>query len=329
MFDCPPTFSGHGGMSWADGIQVMVPHGHGERKSPTVLNPYNFDPTTHLPLELWPRADGARYVLGTIMRKEMYGRTDDGGYVRLSSRVMREMIGRNTWQKTIMALRPCLETQSYIKGVRCRGYKVVGLGNESRRVPLQDPELAGRIWQHRDCWRQEQEARLLPIHKSLRSNQRKHLTLAPEVEVALGDLPERSQLVQRALVRAIRERRTGFSVSNTGRVFNGITGMKRELREYVHLAGEPVVETDIRASQPSLLGQLFATREVKGLPGYSVYLAPDSPSTDSAKILRSSRGVASRISVFFDRLPALLSELGEDAFDFTETASCGVLRGAC
>lgn len=66
-----------------------------------------------------------------------------------------------------------------------------------------------------------------------------------------------TRLCQDVLVGYIRRREYPFSVSSTGRVFNSVTGLKRELRKCLRLAGEPIAGIDIRAAQPALLGLMM------------------------------------------------------------------------
>jgi hypothetical protein len=102
--------------------------------------------------------------------------------------------------------------------------------------------------------------------------------------MAIDGLPNvRTRAIQRALVSAIREQRPGFTVGTTGRVFDGITGMKRELRQYVRLDGDPIRGVDIRSAQPALLAELlrgtkqaadikYPSTELKGVSTCSMYL---------------------------------------------------------
>jgi hypothetical protein len=53
-----------------------------------------------------------------------------------------------------------------------------------------------------------------------------------------------------------------LTISSTSRVFNGLSGVKSDLREFVRLDGEPIGCIDIRNSQPALLGNLL----VHGFP---------------------------------------------------------------
>ena len=83
-----------------------------------------------------------------------------------------------------------------------------------------------------------------PVHRKLRAAQRQ-LTLADGVDAELALLSDRARPTQAALVEAIRQHRAGFSVSGTGRVFNGLTGLSRQLRPFVRLAGEPIRGVDL------------------------------------------------------------------------------------
>jgi hypothetical protein len=288
-----------------------------------------------LPPRLWVSADGARWFLGTMIRKGMYGHVGADGYARLRGEIARDIVGRRTWPGLRDALVDggVVEVSPHIGGQRCRGYRLTdALGGEPCRTRLREPCLVERLNRFRDGWEQAQDSRLLPIHRRLRQIQRQHVTVAPEVDAALDELEGVAHLVQAALVRAIRERRAGFSVSGTARVFNCVTGMKRALRQHVRIDGEPVVEVDIRGAQPALLGLICTPNGPKGAPSYIMY--PGSPllpagcpvysvSLDSPSHTRSQ--VASRVDGLLRHLPALTAELGSYAAEFAALAIDGCM----
>jgi hypothetical protein len=100
-----------------------------------------------------------------------------------------------------------------------------------------------------------------------------------EKEGFLDTLPEHARLCQDVLVGDLRRRALRFSVGSTGRVFNAITGLKRELRETVRLAGEPMGSVDLCCAQPALLA-VEVLREIptNGLKDRATYkrTGPDS-----------------------------------------------------
>ena len=81
----------------------------------------------------------------------------------------------------------------------------------------------------------------------------RQLTIDPAADTILATLPEHTRLCQDVLVSRVRHREFPFSVSSTGRAFNSVTGLKRELRPTLRLGGEPIGGVDIVCAQPALL----------------------------------------------------------------------------
>lgn len=248
--------------------------------------PRSFEPAEFLTSRLQLRADDARWLISTILRKTANRDTDPWGCVRLDSRILRRVMGDQN-PEIIRALEQgAIETAGYYAGVKCKGYRLANryLGDRCVRVPCVDPRLIHRIEQERQ--RQETEDRQplwLPIHHALDAEQRR-LTIDPAANAILATLPDHCRLCQDVLVSRLRHREYPFSVSTTGRVFNAITGLKRELRRALRIGGEPLGGVDIVCAQPALLA-LEMTRNTpsNGLKGAATYkhtaetLSPASP----------------------------------------------------
>jgi len=77
---------------------------------------------------------------------------------------------------------------------------------------------------------------------------------------------------QESIIENLVTRRMGNSVSSTGRWFNAITGIKRELRQAIRLAGEALASVDLVSCQPAMLAFLMQSvcpsRGVKGVASY-------------------------------------------------------------
>jgi hypothetical protein len=126
-----------------------------------------------------------------------------------------------------------IETAGYSRGVKCRGYRLANryAGDRCVRTAATDPRLIERIERERERQRrEEQRTRWLPIHYALAELQR-CVTLDDAAEEVLESLPDHTRLCQDVLVDRIQQREFSFSVSSTGRVYNAVTGLKRELRD--------------------------------------------------------------------------------------------------
>ena len=139
-------------------------------------------------------------------------------------------------------------------------------------MPAIDPRLMDRLEEERQRQdAEERQARWKPIHYRLDAEQQR-LTIDPTADTILATLPEHTRLCQDVLVSHLRHREFPFSVSSTGRFFNGITGLKRELRTALRIDDQPVGAVDIRCAQPALLA-LAMTQETptKGLKERATY----------------------------------------------------------
>jgi hypothetical protein len=212
-----------------------------------------------LPDSLLTRADNARLLVSTIAAKTAARDIDYWGWVRLSTDVLRRTMDPDALAPIVRALTQggVIETTGYWVGERCKGYRLTDpyLKDWSVLVYAVDPCLIDRVQRERERQRQrgdEQTSRWRPIHAALDAEQRR-LTITSEADDILVALPEHTRLCQHILVSRIRRGLYTLSVSSTERVFNSITGLKRELRVPLRIDGQPVGSCDIRCAQPALL----------------------------------------------------------------------------
>ncbi len=133
--------------------------------------PKSFRAEDYLPPQLLTRADDARWLLSTIVRKTAHKDVDHWGYVRLHTRVLRRVMAPNTIAAIVKALEAggAIETAPYFAGVKPKGYRLARrfLGDRCDRVPATDPRLIERIEAERVRLRSEQYAKWRPIHHML------------------------------------------------------------------------------------------------------------------------------------------------------------------
>ena len=182
------------------------------------------------------------------------------GCVRLHSDVLRRVMCSQTQPAVVKALEAggAIETAPYHAGVKAKGYRLAKrfLGDRCVRVPATDPRLLERIEAERLSQQQDHRMRWKPIHYLLDDEQR-HVTVTTDADEILEGLPDHTRLCQDVLLTNIRHRQFPFSVSSTGRVFNAITGIKRDLRPTLRLDGEVMGSVDIRCAQPALLAMML------------------------------------------------------------------------
>jgi len=221
------------------------------------LLPRSYEPSAFLTTpRLGMRADEARWFITTIIRKMVYRDVDVRGYARLHWDVLRRVMSKGTLAEIIKAhvAGGMVETSPYRAGKRSRGYRLTHhyLSDRHVRVPATDPRVIERLEREHDRLAQRQRGLRKPIHDALDAAQR-GLTITPMADQILATLPPGTRLCQDVLVGNIRRRTFRFYVSSTGRCFNALTGLKRELRTAVLLDGEPLGSIDLSCAQPALL----------------------------------------------------------------------------
>jgi hypothetical protein len=287
------------------------------------------------------RADDARWLISLILVKTANRDTDPWGLVRLDSQILRRVMYKHDATDVIRALEHggAIETAAYCTGVKCKGYRLAKryLGDRCVRMPVTDPRLLGSIERERQRLdAEEQQARWKPIHYRLNVEQR-CLTIDDAADVILAGLPDHARLCQDVLVGNIRRREFPFSVGTTRRVFNAITGLKRDLRPALRIGGEPLGSVDIRCAQPGLLAIVFTSQNPPSVPkpratykheaaaGPSLHSCPLPPLVLSSLIEESPLQAAPGRDA--PPLLALLSSSfgASDVADFCELASSGTL----
>ena len=240
--------------------------------APLLAVPASFEPAEVLPARLRRRADDAKWFLHSIVTKTAHGETDERGYARLDSRVLRRVMSKRTQPAVVRALVDAgvIDPPApYFAGVKAKGYRLTQetLRQQCKLVEAQDRQLIKRLQRERERLQREEVSRWLPTHHRLAESQR-GLTILPAADAILDGLAPAAQLCQRVLVENIKRATFRFTVSNTGRCFNALTGLKRDLRKTVRLAGEPIGGADIRCAQPTLLAALIRLGNRRNVPTY-------------------------------------------------------------
>jgi len=230
--------------------------------------------------ELWQKQIWRLYyIITAIYRKRWSSEYDKALFVELNSVILQRVL-HSKWAKPaldVLLQLGIIETDNhYIKAV-------AGVQGKSRGYRIAEPYNSAKF-------RHVKEVDCSKISKRLIRAQNKHLAvLTPQEQYLMGwlkkltlsdkvkDSPEMSNLLMtdremdyyERSVEWIEAKDWRFSVGQiTGRVFTNITGLPRELRPFLRLDGEPLVEIDVSACQPLLLYQLYQ----KGEPEVTKYL---------------------------------------------------------
>ena len=206
-------------------------------------------------------ADSARWLVSTVVRKLVANDVDRQGHAILSSAILQRVMGHG-YARIVRTLIEAgvLERSNYRVGESSYGYRLTAdyLAQRPRRVLVINPVLLDRMRKEYQRTDAKQSERRLPIHEAL--NEAQHgLAVLPAARVEVELLPRESRLCQFVHVDRIERRELPLTISTTGRVFNGLSGVKRELRRFVLLHGEAIGCIDVRNSQPALLGNLLLT----------------------------------------------------------------------
>jgi hypothetical protein len=240
---------------------------------PRDLLTVNVRPRFYVPVnEQWETAVRSEHrmtaacLLNLIHWKWLCWRGDDDGYVRLKTAYLRRLLG----QDALTAVRQSLVNgqvidwdQTYQEGVRCMRYRLRPEYRETRLIHCDDERLTRRISRLRN----EDEVRLLPVHRWLRE---RLLMLDFDIDRARsmidGMLPdEDSPLMVKEYREILTEQLTRLNdqlanetpeltCDKYGRVHTAITRLPRSQRCCLAVDGQPLHGIDLANSQPLFLG---------------------------------------------------------------------------
>ena len=198
-------------------------------------------------------------IIMARVRDPRYAKGYCNGFVRLTNRFMRNIVGHRRWQVVKSVAIECGLVEcdgSYRAGQRSLGYRLCRLYAEAlwKLRNICDAKL---IW-HLRKWRKERHRvewekvrsgetgvsasvceHLYRQLQRVRIDQCISEALTPEAAVA---------------VDLIRRRRWFFHVDDYGRIHTNIANMKRTLRKYLSVNGQRLVNVDIANSQPLFIG---------------------------------------------------------------------------
>ena len=235
-----------------------VQAGRGVREGPIRLwNPSGFDPSTCIGEPLRNRADLARFLLHKIVWGRVFRRENESGFVRLKSAYLRKFFPDDQVYKRVMGGLigggSILCDGRYIEGSKCLGYKLDPELSRTRhaRITVTDPILAGKIARSRA----EHSRSLRPVHGHLLGHLRSvWIDLDAAIEAIQGGGHDP---INATAARIIAAGDFHLSVCDYGRVHTNLTNLKSDLRKHLRVDGEPLVNLDIRNSQPLVFAALL------------------------------------------------------------------------
>lgn len=233
--------------------------------------PEGFEPERFLPDELHPYADCARYFLHRVIYGVIFGKLDrDHGYTRLKKDYMRSFFAGHYHE-----IRSALITSGAVEvETGDDGKETYSIGHQAKGYRL-GPTLRGRKWVHHTPtyrplrkailkWRQRDPTpkRLTrPYRHVVEWLKRTTIDAARATSVIdqfsmpddceLSEFEYREMLVKQ--VEAIDQGHHNYTICRYGRLHHDISNLKSELRCCLSYEGSPLVNIDIKNSQPLLL----------------------------------------------------------------------------
>jgi hypothetical protein len=198
-------------------------------------------PANFRPDDLFPNdpiaAVEASYLVHTIFSKTYSGDSQAKQYVRINSKLLRKVLCCNKRHKLVISTlvrHGVIEIdRTYVPGVRSRGYRLTKSmmdGLSYRRPVIMQQEAGQRVIKAWKEGKRKQLERQRPIHKKLDEMQKGLGFLGDPYEL-LATISPKARAGQHALVENIVRGETEIGVGTTGRVYNGMTSLKRNLRD--------------------------------------------------------------------------------------------------
>lgn len=234
------------------------------RKPCRVRVPASFDPKLHLPIELRKHEGSARYLLHRIIWGNVQNKQDLDGFVPLKFQYLREVISDRILKSLKDALidSGVIECDNhYIEGHKSHGYKLGEQVCDDRIVEVQITEqaTANKIIK---LQRAKDRRIRLDVHLWLRS---KFKELDIDLPLALAKLSGHHAFeTVKIPAEEIAAKNVSVSVCRYGRFHTPLTRLSRQVRCFLNVDGESLINLDIRNSQPLFLSLLMMNYRSRG-----------------------------------------------------------------
>jgi hypothetical protein len=227
-----------------------------------VWNPIGFNPREVLGPDLCHHGEAARYLLHLIHHGRVFKR-NSAGYTQLKAEFLRPFFPNTYAYKSVRdrlidaGLMACDER--FHAGRKAYGYRIGEEWEdvEFERIEIEGRKLRAKIRESRLNWLRMPR----PIHRDLFGWL---CTMEIEDRAALdwlAKLPKKKRKpIHRTAVEYIRDGQFYLSACRFGRVHSNLTCLKSGLRQFLRCDGCPLVNLDIRNSQPLLLSLLMNER---------------------------------------------------------------------
>lgn len=229
-----------------------------------LLNPERFDPDACLPAHLTKYGDHARYFVHAMLTREAQDWRRDvgpGRYVGLKADTLRRYFPNPAAYKAVrdrLVASGMIDCDNrYDPGSKSLAYRpgepLRGSCRRLVRVPVQNALLAKKLRE----FRERRDEGLSGVHRDLRRQlDRVELDFDGAMARVRRRRGRRRRLAETSLhMLALRE--WFFHVCPYGRVHTNLTNLRSELRAFLTCEGQPLVNLDIRNSQPLIFALLL------------------------------------------------------------------------
>jgi hypothetical protein len=208
-----------------------------------------------------------------VLAGQVYREADARGYVPLKVTYLRKVIPKRVERslRRFLIKAGALECdQHYVIGAKARGYRIAPIYRQpARRVACADVRLARRILDiRRTLFRTDLR---VPVHRHL-YDWLQRLDIDPEAaHQIITSTPRLTEYgyIHHTAVEMIHSGHVEFSYCRQGRVHTLVTRLARELRPCLRIDGQPLVNIDVRCSQPLVLCALLVQPHHQHLPKHA------------------------------------------------------------
>ena len=224
-----------------------------------VFLPEGFDPKSYLPEELRGCSDPVRFMVHKIICGSVFNRDEKGGFVNIPAESMRAFFPNNAaYRKAkdcLIAGGAIITDNHYVVGGKSRGYILSERFSTMRhkRAAITNHRLARKIVRSRH----ERSMSFTGVYRHLFENL---LDIEIDHDAALALLRHQGDYCpdNETAIRLIEGKQFHFVVCPYGRVHTNVTNLKSSLRQFLSVRGEPLVNLDVRNSQPLIFAAILA-----------------------------------------------------------------------
>jgi len=217
--------------------------------------------------------DAIVYLCHAIMTRRVedsrYRKGHNDGWVRLKAQYLQRIVGRHNWEhvKHLAVGNGVVEcNESYFAGTRAKGYRMSAAYAEDT-WGLREVADNRLLWRLQRWWTERERAEW----KSIESNP---MLVSPEVckflyrelqRCGLRDDAPVDQFAPEVAVAVDKIRRGDwfFHRDQFGRIHTNLSNIKRELRRFLLVDGQRLVNVDIANSQPLFIGMASCSGQTR------------------------------------------------------------------